>query len=146
MPYPEVTLRSVEEADLDIFYEHQADAGSIVMAGVAGRDAEAHRAHWAQLLADESVHVRTTLAGGVVVGNVLSFIRGDVREVGYWLGRPAWGQGIASRALRLFLDWERERPLHAFVIETNLASRRVLEKAGFEVITHENGGLSLILL
>lgn len=145
MTHPVVTLRPVEQSDLEIFYEHQADAGSIAMAGVPGRDPDAHRAHWQQLLADETVHVRTVVARGNVAGSVLSFMRDEVREVGYWLGREAWGRGVASRALQLFLVWETERPVYAFVIEANVVSRRVLEKAGFTVIAHEKDGFRFTL-
>lgn len=57
-------------------------------------------------------------------------------EVGYWLGEPYWGRGIATRALGAFSDWAFADfgllRLHAYVFENNVASMRVLEKAGFE--------------
>ncbi len=54
--------------------------------------------------------------------------------MGYWIGREFWGQGIASRALDLFLQEETRRPLYAHVAVHNLASRRVLEKCGFSMV------------
>lgn len=56
-------------------------------------------------------------------------------EVGYWLGEPFWGQGIATHALRAFTEhafaaFDLVR-LEAFVKEWNPASGRVLEKCGF---------------
>jgi len=56
-------------------------------------------------------------------------------EVGYWLGEPFWGKGIATRALvvvcaRLFQEHDIVR-LTAPVFAWNPASARVLEKAGF---------------
>ena len=58
-------------------------------------------------------------------------------ELGYWLGEPFWGRGIASRAVRAFVQWGfDEFDLHrifAFVFETNPASLRVLQKAGFSI-------------
>ena len=54
--------------------------------------------------------------------------------VGYWIGKEHWGRGIASAALRLYLDVDRHRPLLATVAEHNAGSRRVLEKAGFELV------------
>jgi RimJ/RimL family protein N-acetyltransferase len=56
-------------------------------------------------------------------------------EIGYWLGEPFWGQGIATRAVRGVTGWAFatlgvER-VYADVFETNPASRRVLEKAGY---------------
>jgi [ribosomal protein S5]-alanine N-acetyltransferase len=58
-------------------------------------------------------------------------------EIGYWLGEPFWGKGIATRAVKLatkyafeVLNFER---LHAGVFETNDASKRVLEKCGYKL-------------
>ncbi|MDP3062742.1 MAG: GNAT family N-acetyltransferase [Chloroflexota bacterium] len=56
-------------------------------------------------------------------------------EVGYWLGEPFWGRGIATRAVRAlvpyaFANFDLAR-LQAHVFEWNPASARVLEKAGF---------------
>lgn len=58
-------------------------------------------------------------------------------EVGYWLGEPFWGRGIASAALAeatpyAFTSLGLQR-LQAMVFEGNAASMRVLEKNGFEL-------------
>ena len=57
-------------------------------------------------------------------------------EVGYWLGEPFWGQGIATDALRAFTEYAFGHfdlvRIDANVYEWNPASARVLEKAGFE--------------
>jgi RimJ/RimL family protein N-acetyltransferase len=55
--------------------------------------------------------------------------------IGYWLGEPYWGRGIASEALEavtqhIFSAFDFAR-LEAYVFEWNLASARVLEKAGY---------------
>ncbi len=53
-------------------------------------------------------------------------------EIGYWLGRPFWGQGLASEMLRGFLAKARSLGLlEAGHFDDNPASGRVLEKAGF---------------
>lgn len=57
-------------------------------------------------------------------------------EIGYWLGEEYWGRGIVSEALPAFTQWvwdnrEVER-LWAGVYEGNAASRRLLEKAGYQ--------------
>jgi RimJ/RimL family protein N-acetyltransferase len=56
-------------------------------------------------------------------------------EIGYWLGEPFWGRGIATLAVQAmcayaFATFEIVR-LYAHVFEGNIASCRVLEKAGF---------------
>jgi RimJ/RimL family protein N-acetyltransferase len=58
-------------------------------------------------------------------------------EFGYWLAEPFWGRGIATRAVRALSDWAFANTdllrLQAGVFESNPASARVLEKAGFEL-------------
>jgi RimJ/RimL family protein N-acetyltransferase len=56
-------------------------------------------------------------------------------EIGYWLGEPFWGRGIATRAVRAVTAWafattSLER-LYACVFATNPASARVLSNAGY---------------
>ena len=88
-------------------------------------------AHWAKIMKDESVILKTILFVGQVAGNVLSFEMDGEREVGYWLGREFWGKGIATIALSLFLEVVKIRPLFAYVAKHNIASQRVLKKCGF---------------
>jgi RimJ/RimL family protein N-acetyltransferase len=62
------------------------------------------------------------------------FDRGWGIEVGYWFARSAWGRGYASELVRASLDHARRCGLgevSAFARPENLASCRVLEKAGF---------------
>ncbi|MEO5634067.1 GNAT family N-acetyltransferase [Gaiella sp.] len=130
-----VLLRAVEDDDLPFFFEWQADEESSRMAAVATRDEKAFAAHWARLRGEPDTTLRTIVADAIVVGNALSWTGADDRMVGYWLGKAYWGRGIASVALRLFLEEERQRPLFATVAEHNAGSRRVLEKAGFRPVS-----------
>lgn len=57
-----------------------------------------------------------------------------VAELGYSLGRAYWGRGYATEAVRAMLDHSRGlglSRLDAYSFVDNLASARVLEKAGF---------------
>jgi RimJ/RimL family protein N-acetyltransferase len=98
------------------------------------RDREAHAAHLARITADPETVIRTIVVDGAVAGQVLSFPRDGVREVGYWLGREFWGRGVAGAALGEFLTIDTNRPLHGVVAEHNTASRRVLERHGFVLV------------
>lgn len=56
-------------------------------------------------------------------------------SIGYWIGEPFWGRGIATAALERataygFATLGLER-IQASVYEGNLASARVLEKVGY---------------
>lgn len=60
----------------------------------------------------------------------------DRGELGYWLGRPYWGNGAASAAAALAVDFAfRElnvRRVCAYCFAVNPASRRVIEKTGLQ--------------
>ena len=108
---PVVSLRAVEDGDLPLFFEWQSDEESYRMAAVPTRDAESFAAHWARNRSNPENYMRTIVADGVVVGNVVSWTGGEGRMVGYWIGKEHWGRGIASAALRLYLDHvEQHRP------------------------------------
>ena len=95
-----VPLREVRTDDIDVFHEFQADAEASALAGVPSRDREAYAAHWAKLRADPQVLLRTIVTDdGAVAGQLLSFPRNGVREIGYWLGREFWGRGLATASL-----------------------------------------------
>lgn len=130
-----VLLREVHPDDIAVFHRYQSDAEASALAGVPARDREAYEAHWAKLMGDPQVTLRTVVADdGTVAGQLLSFPRDGVREIGYWLGRAYWGRGIATAALAEFVRLVEERPLHAVVTEENVASRRVVERNGFTLV------------
>lgn len=128
-----VTLREVVEADLPLFFEHQQDPEANAMAAFPAREREAFMAHWAKILADETLLAKTILHEGQVAGNIVSWEQDGRQEVGYWIAREFWGRGIATAALARFLDQVAKRPLYAHVARHNAASLRVLQKCGFEI-------------
>jgi RimJ/RimL family protein N-acetyltransferase len=78
------------------------------------------------------VNDRASGGVGLILGTDVERCRA---EVGYWLGRRYWGRGIASDALRAmttyaFATFPLERIFATAAVE-NVASVRVLEKAGF---------------
>jgi len=132
---PDLKLRLVADADLAIFYQHQLDPEANWMAAFTAKDPTdrlAFDTHWAKVLADPGITIRTILVDGQVAGSVLCHGWGGEAELSYWLGRDFWGRGIATQALRLLLDLVKVRPLIARVARDNTASIRVLEKNGFE--------------
>ena len=73
-----------------------------------------------------------TLVGGCGVGR----LDGPVPELGYWIGVQYWGRGYATEAARALIDHAFAdlgyEELHAGARVSNPASRRVLEKCGFQ--------------
>jgi RimJ/RimL family protein N-acetyltransferase len=128
-----VDLRDVTEDDLPILFEYQLDPVAADMAAFPAREQDVFMAHWTKIMADETVITRAVLVGGQVAGDIVSFERLGLREVGYWIGRDHWGKGVATEALSAFLRVDRTRPLFARVATHNVASIRVLEKCGFTI-------------
>ena len=130
-----VRLRDVRESDMDALYAQQADAEAIRMAAIPPRERDDFDEHWRKALAAERNYARVIDVDGECAGHVVSFMREgqDEREVGYWIARSHWGQGVATAGLTAFLQEETRRPLIAGVAVHNPGSRRVLEKCGFTV-------------
>jgi RimJ/RimL family protein N-acetyltransferase len=128
---PAVRLRSVEDRDLDVFFDHQADPQAVEMAAFPARDKDQFAAHWAKVRADDTKVARTIVADGMVAGNIGSWQENGQQLLGYWVGREYWGRGVATQALALLVDEVSIRPLYAHVAVHNVGSIRVLEKCGF---------------
>ena len=80
------------------------------------------------------------LADGQLAGSITAYRQGNIHrrtaELGYYLGEPYWGKGIATCAVQqfcrhLFATTDLLR-IFAEPFSTNRASCRVLEKAGFQ--------------
>jgi RimJ/RimL family protein N-acetyltransferase len=128
----EVHLRGIEDPDIDVFFDHQADPIAAEMAAFPSRGREQFAAHWAKIRADTTTVLRAIVADGVVAGNIGSWHQDGQRLLGYWIAREQWGRGVATRALARFLsEDEPVRPVYAHVVVHNAGSIRVLEKAGF---------------
>ncbi len=97
-------------------------------------DRQRFDAHMATIVGSSEVTLLAVTSGGDLVGTIGSFVFEGALEVTYWIDRAAWGQGIATRALDLFLDVVAERPLHARAASDNAGSLRVLHKAGFRIV------------
>jgi RimJ/RimL family protein N-acetyltransferase len=101
----------------------RADAAAFLAGKVTGGD---------QLFAIRLKAEDGALIGGAGFGTAIE----GGHELGYWLGRPYWGQGLATEAARAVIDLlftsTSVEELHASAHVMNQASRRVLEKCGFQ--------------
>lgn len=92
-----------------------------------------------QCLNEEPVKTFAILYGRQLAGTVGLVPQPDVyrisAELGYWIGEPYWGKGIATEAVKLITRYGFTRlglkRIYAGVFDFNKASCRVLEKAGF---------------
>ena len=64
-------------------------------------------------------------------------------EIGYHIAKRYTGHGYATEAVKLFLDYIKDnmdiKQVYGIALFDNKASRRVLEKCGFELIYEGNG-------
>lgn len=100
------------------------------------RDARA----WVRIASGSSPETDFALeVDGRCAGGIGLSLRRDIErftaEIGFWLGEPFWNRGIATRAVRVFVErafvaYGLER-IEAAVFAGNPASARVLEKSGF---------------
>lgn len=78
---------------------------------------------------------------GEAVGGIGISQNSDIKrknaELGYWLSEEHWGKGIMSKAIkeivRIAFDKLDINRIYASPFETNYASHRILEKAGFKL-------------
>jgi RimJ/RimL family protein N-acetyltransferase len=86
---------------------------------------------------EQANFVITTRDGGDLLGGCgIGALRETEPEIGYWLGLPFWGNGYATEAARALLDHGFGDLGHEVILSgarvSNPASRRVLEKCGFQ--------------
>jgi RimJ/RimL family protein N-acetyltransferase len=78
--------------------------------------------------------------GGAACGGAGLLFQADIyrrsAEIGYWLGEAYWNRGITTAAVKLLSTYAFGHydicRLYAGIFEYNLASMRVLEKAGYQ--------------
>lgn len=81
------------------------------------------------------IEVDSNFAGSIGMVPKTDIYRNNM-EIGYWLGEPFWGKGIATKAITLICeeiakDYPHINRICAEVFENNKASMRALEKNGF---------------
>ena len=88
---------------------------------------------------NDPINVFAIEVNGEAAGAIGIFPQTDVHEknaeMGYWLAEPFWGNGIITRAIKQTVEYGFKTfditRIFARPFSTNLASHRVLEKAGF---------------
>ena len=97
------------------------------------------------------------LKDGLPIGSIGLMLKGstdmtdrdDECELGYWIGKPFWGQGMIPEAARVILRHAFEdlgmRAVWCGYYEGNVKSKRVQEKLGF-VYQYTSEGLEVKLL
>ena len=89
--------------------------------------------------ANDPVNIFAISVEGEAAGGIGIHLQHDIyrknAELGYWLAEPFWGKGIVTKAVLqmkdyAFANFDISR-LFARPFHTNIASQKVLQKAGF---------------
>lgn len=135
-------MRAYRDSDLDVLIElaNDPEVARNLRDGFPSPYTRADGERWvAHVMATEHDTVFAIERGGAFCGTLGGYRKTQdacfTAEVGYWLGRRYWSQGIVSSILprfveHLFATTDLVR-LEARVLPWNPASSRVLEKSGF---------------
>jgi len=130
-----ILLRPVTEADLSILFQQQLEPEAVAMSAYPSKDRGEFTRHWEGILKNKKALARAIIYKDKVAGHILCWKEGKYEQrIGYWIGRQFWRRGVASTAVADFLVEIKIRPLYAEAANHNTASRRVLEKNGFELL------------
>lgn len=136
------TLREWKHSDLENLVENanNINIASNMRDGFPFPYTSEHGRQWIEIAKDNNcffaIKVENEAVGGIGLTQGKDIERISA-EVGYWLGETHWGKGIISSALKGVVDYgfnelKLER-IFAVPLEQNTASRRVLEKNGFDL-------------
>lgn len=137
-----ITLRQTIAEDLEFLFEFQLDKTANYLAAFTSKDFADKNAYlnkYSKLLIDPTVNMQTVLVDDKITGSVSKFEMEGEAEITYWYCRESWNKGIATAAMRKFLEIESARPVFGRVAFDNFASQRVLEKCGFIRIGKDKG-------
>lgn len=122
-------------------------AGTWEVASMTGRIPYPYSAeqaqHWLTDLAEGEVVFGITLNGELIGLCGYTADDGDTAEIGYWIGKPYWGQGYATEAARHVMEHGFTKGgIRRFVcchFTENAGSQRVIAKLGFRLLGHSSG-------
>ena len=134
-----ILLRPVIETDLPILFQQQLEPEAVAISAYPAKDRGEFMRHWEGILKNKNVTARTIVYKEKIAGHIICWKEGKYEQrIGYWIGKEFWRRGIASAAVAEMLVLVNIRPLFAEVANHNTASKRVLEKNGFERL--DDGG------
>lgn len=139
---PDIILRPTTVADLNHLFVFQSDPEAQHLAAFTPKDPTNKTAYlekYTNILRDPTTNNQTLLVNNAIAGSVAKFVLEDRAEITYWLDRQYWGHGIATRALKKFLEEELTRPIYGRVAFDNFGSQKVLEKCGFVKVGLDKG-------
>ena len=144
-------LRRWQESDAEALFRYASDPDVGPRAGwPPHKDIEESRTVIRDIFTNDRTWAVVLKETGEAIGCMGYFIFGESNieigeedaEIGYWIGRPYWNQGICTEALHAMVDYcfnvKGFVPLWSDFFVDNPASGRVMEKCGFVDTGREN--------
>lgn len=129
-----IALRKTTVDDLEHLFLFQMDEEANYLAAFNSEnpnDKEAYMKKWTGIVQRPDINMQSIFVDNKIVGSVVHFDMGDETNVSYWIDRPQWGKGFATKALEMFLADTDKKKLYGRVVFDNVGSQIVLEKNGF---------------
>lgn len=147
---PRLRLRPPQESDAEGLFPHVSDPQVAQYVTWAAHTSIEQTRQWLRdikgFITDGSSMVWLIEHAGIPIGCIgvhgitwaLRAVRYDRAELGYWLGRSMWGQGLMSEAAAAVVRWAFDtlglHKLNVMCFEENTGSRRVIDRCGFRFV------------
>jgi len=131
---PNLQLRPSVAEDINHFYTYQLDPEANYLAAFTAKDPQDKAAYlekYTRLLNLPTVNMQTIIMNNTIAGTVTKFEINGEAEVSFWIDKQFWGQGVATKALQMFLEIETTRPIFGHAAFDNFGSQKVLAHCGF---------------
>lgn len=132
-----IALRTPAEEDVEFLQRNMNDPRVRRPIGSVGPVSESDEEEWIENANEDGVSLLVCVDGEPVGTIGLSDVMDTwgCAEIGYWLTPDAWGEGYATEATALLVEYgfdqRRRNKIVAHAFDFNAGSRRVLEKVGF---------------
>jgi RimJ/RimL family protein N-acetyltransferase len=142
MQSPSIQLTATTANDLEVLFEFQRDTEGVFMAAFTPKepgDKDNYVNRYSGFIVDPSIIMMTIWLNDRIVGSISRYVMEGDHEITYWIDRKYWGRGIATNALKMFLEIDEIRPLFGRTAIDNIGSQRVLQNNGFLKIGEDSG-------
>ena len=127
---------------MEFFFIFQLDDEANYLAAFTSKDPTDKTAYlqkYTKFVSDPTINMKTIIVENIIAGSIAKFeMEGDA-ELTYWIDKKFWRKGVATKALKEFLNNENTRPIFGRVAFDNFGSQKVLEKCNFLKIGTDKG-------
>jgi RimJ/RimL family protein N-acetyltransferase len=134
------TVAPIQESDLeDMFNEVRRSQYQLKELGwLSECDQDKFYNHYRAVVIQQHLQIFVVRVFDQFAGCVEVADRSDYYEIGYWLGASFRGQGLSAIAIQAVINQLELRPVQATAPVDNVASWKVLENVGFQLVKSDS--------